>query len=641
MEALHLRRLERLRNASLSTNGINATAPGGEPGAADSGLLDNATAAPERKVHVLDAMSATGLRAIRYALEVPEVGSITANDKDPDAVEAIRSNVALSQVPDGKVHAVESDAVSLMLARAGAGELFDFIDLDPFGSPAALLSAALHALRPGGMLAVTATDMRVLCGNQPEVCFSRYGSMSLRGPYAKEMAIRILLHAIRTAAAPLGRTVEPVVSVYMDFYVRVFVRVWPNRAGALRTCLHSGNVVHCQSCHTFSLQPNAVLTHNRRISVAYASALSPRGDGSEAGHDREAGGAGAGAGGACCGVGPFLFGGPVWLGKLQSPDVVLSLRNALRESPGSIASGGRLTGLLTLLQLELPTPFFMSHSAMTKVLHCNPPKLGGLRAQIAAAGYNVSQTHTDAEGIKTDAPIALVWDIFRLWLRDNPVSSKRANDVGARLTSRDLVVLNESKYNETSPYYERINLNLPDPVQKQILRLHHPEYSDDNDVPGNESSSSSHKRALSHVSSSAEGTLGVLRKMPRSAGVALFPKNPEPLWGPKKSTGFRGRAGHNASKRQSSAASSVGMNDLLPSALGIPEDLLQARAMEEATAGAGIGVGDEVQEEKGQEQSAAWLRRMFQRQGGSGMFGGITRPEERPEEETLNEATGL
>ena len=331
MEALHLRRLERLRNASLSTNGINATAPGGEPGAADSGLLDNATAAPERKVHVLDAMSATGLRAIRYALEVPEVGSITANDKDPDAVEAIRSNVALSQVPDGKVHAVESDAVSLMLARAGAGELFDFIDLDPFGSPAALLSAALHALRPGGMLAVTATDMRVLCGNQPEVCFSRYGSMSLRGPYAKEMAIRILLHAIRTAAAPLGRTVEPVVSVYMDFYVRVFVRVWPNRAGALRTCLHSGNVVHCQSCHTFSLQPNAVLTHNRRISVAYASALSPRGDGSEAGHDREAGGAGAGAGGACCGVGPFLFGGPVWLGKLQSPDVVLSLRNALRE----------------------------------------------------------------------------------------------------------------------------------------------------------------------------------------------------------------------------------------------------------------------------------------------------------------------
>ena len=26
----------------------------------------------------------------------------------------------------------------------------------------------------------------------------------------------------------------------------------------------------------------------------------------------------------------------------------------------------------------------------------------------------------------------------------------------------------------------------------------------------------------------------------RSAGVALFPKNPEPLWGPKKSTGTHG-----------------------------------------------------------------------------------------------------
>jgi hypothetical protein len=120
MDALHLRKLERLRNASLCANGTNTTVPDFAP-AADGVAVPpgNATAAPERKVRVLDAMSATGLRAIRYALEVPELGTITANDRDPDAVEAIRSNLALSQVPAGKVQAVEGDAVSLMLARAG------------------------------------------------------------------------------------------------------------------------------------------------------------------------------------------------------------------------------------------------------------------------------------------------------------------------------------------------------------------------------------------------------------------------------------------------------------------------------------------------------------------------------------------
>ena len=30
----------------------------------------------------------------------------------------------------------------------------------------------------------------------------------------------------------------------------------------------------------------------------------------------------------------------------------------------------------------------------------SPPKLGGLRAQIAALGYNVSHSHCDPEGIK-------------------------------------------------------------------------------------------------------------------------------------------------------------------------------------------------------------------------------------------------
>jgi len=538
-------RLERMKNLSLCVNSSVAESTL-EPTNASSCTAHaspdeqsgHIPTLPEEGIKVLDAMSATGLRALRYALEVPEIGLVVANDRDPDAVQAIRRNIDLCGIPAGKIQTVESDAVNLMLSRAGAGDLFDVIDLDPFGTPAALLSSAIHALKPGGMLAVTATDLRVLCGNQPEVCFSRYGSMSLRSPYSKEMAIRILLNAIRSAAAPLGRTVQPVVSVYMDFYVRVFVRIWPNRAGALRACLHTGNVYHCRSCLSFFLQPCGVDKGRSKVGVAYGPPPALRGerdrngdaraenrDGEEEEKVRE---------GLCCDMGPFLLGGPIWLGGLHDRAVVADVRRMLQESPGSIASGSRLCGLLMLLEMELPTPLFMSHSAMTKVLHCSPPKLSGLRAQIVAAGYNVSQTHTDAEGIKTDAPVALVWDLFRVWLRDRPVSNRR-DAVASRLISMDLQVLNASEHDQSSPFYQPLRFNLPDPVQKQMYILRHP-------TPEN-ASSPELEGAAPQGELGAEAIPPVRHKRTRAvAGAPLFPKNPESNWGPKKSTGFRGRA---------------------------------------------------------------------------------------------------
>jgi len=32
-----------------------------------------------------------------------------------------------------------------------------------------------------GLICVTCTDMQVLCGNYPEVCFYKYGSLPLKG----------------------------------------------------------------------------------------------------------------------------------------------------------------------------------------------------------------------------------------------------------------------------------------------------------------------------------------------------------------------------------------------------------------------------------------------------------------------------
>lgn len=64
---------------------------------------------------------------------------------------------------------------------------FDAIDLDPYGCPSKFLDSAVQAIKDGGLLLVTATDMAVLAGNSPETCYSKYGAISLRTKSCHEM----------------------------------------------------------------------------------------------------------------------------------------------------------------------------------------------------------------------------------------------------------------------------------------------------------------------------------------------------------------------------------------------------------------------------------------------------------------------
>lgn len=50
------------------------------------------------EVSILEALSATGLRSIRYAKEVPNVTRIVANDLSEQAVETIKANIIHNQV---------------------------------------------------------------------------------------------------------------------------------------------------------------------------------------------------------------------------------------------------------------------------------------------------------------------------------------------------------------------------------------------------------------------------------------------------------------------------------------------------------------------------------------------------------------
>ncbi|KAI6659104.1 tRNA (guanine(26)-N(2))-dimethyltransferase-like [Oopsacas minuta] len=176
------------------------------------------------ELRILDALSATGLRAIRYALEVKGRLQITANDIDSTAVEVIKQNSELNKMSD-KVVPVCNDAALLMHRTNGEVGRYHVVDLDPYGSPSPFLDTAVQAVEYGGLLCVTCTDMAVLCGRASTTCYAKYGSTSIPNtPHIHETALRIILSTVSSHANRYGRYIQPMLSVSIDFYARIFVR---------------------------------------------------------------------------------------------------------------------------------------------------------------------------------------------------------------------------------------------------------------------------------------------------------------------------------------------------------------------------------------------------------------------------------
>lgn len=193
-----------------------------------------------KKIDLLEALAASGIRSMRYALEITNINEILANDFDQKAVELIDTNIKLNQVS----HIVKSnydDAISLMNTRSKSKKThFDCIDLDPYGSPSIFLDSAIRSVKSGGLLLITATDAGPLCGNGVDACYTKYGSVSLRTPSCHELALRILLQSVNSHAVRHSKYIVPVLSLSIDFYFRLFVLVYDGQMKAKESLTNIG-----------------------------------------------------------------------------------------------------------------------------------------------------------------------------------------------------------------------------------------------------------------------------------------------------------------------------------------------------------------------------------------------------------------
>ena len=91
---------------------------------------------------------------------------------------------------------------------------------------------------------------------KPEAAFARYGSVPTRGGHHQEMSLRVLLYATSAAATRQRRSIKPVLSVAVDHYVRVFVRVFRSPKAALVAArTNISYVLQSQTCPSYFVIP--------------------------------------------------------------------------------------------------------------------------------------------------------------------------------------------------------------------------------------------------------------------------------------------------------------------------------------------------------------------------------------------------
>lgn len=374
-----------------------------------------------RPPRVLEALSASGLRALRYAREVEGIGQVVALDNDKASVEACRRNIKFNgSVACSKVESHLADARVYMLTHP---KEFDVVDLDPYGSPSVFLDSAVQSVVDGGILMCTATDMAVLCGGNGEVCYSKYGSYPLRGKYCHEMALRILLASIEGHANRYKRYIVPVLSVQMDFYVRVFVRVYTSASAMKNTPLKLSYVYQCTGCDSFHLQAIG-RTVSKNTSVRYLPGFGPV-------VPQEC---------SDCGK-KYNMGGPIWSAPIHDQEWVTSILEDVKSMKDHYPAYDRISAVWTTISEELSdVPLFLSLHNLCATLKCTSPSAVIFRSAVINAGYRISGTHVNPLGLKTDAPMDVIWDIMRCWVKNHPVKAQPPDQAGSVILAKEPVL---------------------------------------------------------------------------------------------------------------------------------------------------------------------------------------------------------
>ena len=336
----------------------------------DLSILAYSSFAPSSgKKTFADSFTGIGARALRVAVEVPEIEHVYGNDINSIAIEAAKEAAKLNSVTD-RCHFSIDEVCKFLLKGDERGARFSMVDLDPFGTPAKHIDCVLRAVLDGGLVSITATDTAVLHGVYPEVCLRRYYGRPLNNSYGNETAIRLLLSLIALTSSRLELAIQPIFVHATLHYLRIYAKVSVSSSQANNVYNSIGYIMHCFQCgHRFNVKE----------------------------YEK----------GKCelCNSG-LAIGGQLWTGPLHDKEFV---KKMLEQGPDRQCK----KVLEAAAEEASEIPYYFRADEISAKLKTNTQPVQRIIEKLRAAGFVGSKASLNTSAFKTDARIDSILNVLR------------------------------------------------------------------------------------------------------------------------------------------------------------------------------------------------------------------------------------
>jgi tRNA (guanine26-N2/guanine27-N2)-dimethyltransferase len=310
-------------------------------------------------------MAATGVRAIRMLKELPKtaIKEMHVNDIDKTAVKNIKQNLKLNKLEkDKRIKLSNKDGRLLMLEQGG----YDYIDIDPFGSPNTMLDSAILKLARGGFLAVTATDTSALAGTHMRAGLRKYWAKGLKNELMHELGLRMLIRRVQLTGADHEKALFPIYAFATDHYYRVFFICKKGRKLADEVVKEHAHLLYCKKC--LSRQFNKI---NHAI---------------------------------CCKNIPMQWAGPMWTGQLWDKDLAAKIYKLLSN---------QITHRIRQESEIKDSLLFYDLHKIAKYYRLPPPKTEDSLIKLKQDKVKAAPTHFSDTGIRTNVKIKQFVNIIK------------------------------------------------------------------------------------------------------------------------------------------------------------------------------------------------------------------------------------
>lgn len=342
---------------------------------------------PTTKIKLLDGLAGTGIRGVRVGQELLNNNSsnvnIIVNDHNPSAHRIIQKNIQLNKL-------ITTEPSNCDLNRLLTKNWFNYIDIDPFGSPIKFLDSGCRMLRNNGIIAITATDTAALFGRYPTTCLRRYDARSGRTGFSHELGLRILLgSAIRTAARyNLG--LNPLLVHATDYYYRLYLLGTFGRVAADNSLAELGYILPIAKSNEYKILPRnemySDLSDEASLKTIHHEHIKSN-------------------------TTKTKMIGPLWIGKLFDREFIKGLQIGSHK----LGTEKVISKMLKLWYDEAESPLgFYDTNIIASELKLSTPPITKIIEELTAQGFLATRTHFKANAFKTNAKFKDIIEILKV-----------------------------------------------------------------------------------------------------------------------------------------------------------------------------------------------------------------------------------